>query len=227
MPRARDLNRHVASETAYDFQDLRCFFLDHVFKGPPLVTTAYHGREKKPNTLKTHVTSTFSRTHLHTQESHCFPSALPSTNHVDPSTHLTAIPANYPPATPLNRTVQHQQTHETLRKPGTTSITPHMQPERNSTAQAKDFDASMERLQKNMMHAFQNNMAILQGDVSGLRRDMSSLQSDTTQVRIKLMDVSSAVTILKAQAEEEAKKKAREEAKKEDARDWYWIYAVR
>jgi hypothetical protein len=97
----------------------------------------------------------------------------------------------------------------------------------NSAAQAQDFEASMERLQKNMMHAFQNNMAVLRGDVSGLRREMSSLQSDTTQVRIKLMDVSSVVTMLKAQAEEEAKKKAREEAKKKDARDWYWIYAVR
>jgi hypothetical protein len=85
---------------------------------------------KKPNTLKTHVTSTFSRTHLHPQESHCFPSILTSTNHVDPSTHLPAIPAEYPTATPLNRTVQHQQAHKTLRKPGTTSSTQHMQTER-------------------------------------------------------------------------------------------------
>jgi regulator of replication initiation timing len=100
----------------------------------------------------------------------------------------------------------------------------------NSTTQAKDFEASTESLREEMMHArtaFQNDMAVLRRDVSGLRRDMSSLQSETIQVQIKLDDVSSAVTMLKAQAEEEAKKKAREEAKKKDARDWYWIYAVR
>jgi hypothetical protein len=52
MPRARDLNRHVASETAYDFQDLRCFFVYHVLKGPPLVTSAYHGHWKKTKHIK-------------------------------------------------------------------------------------------------------------------------------------------------------------------------------
>jgi hypothetical protein len=77
----------------------------------------------------------------------------------------------------------------------------------------------MEMLQKEIMHAH----TTFQNDRAGLRKEVWDLRDDTAQVRRDLIDVSSAVKILKAQKEEEAKKKK----DRKMARDWYWIYAVR